>query len=115
MIPCNLCRTLTEGEELMGGLCCVCTPWWPTVKSKVELTPAWQRDAEECKLSDDTMKWIEENEIEPDDNGWSLVLSKIMEDVEPSELLDEWDDSSISIILNDIKRVILPELPMFQY
>lgn len=114
MVPCNLCRTLTEDEDLMGGLCYVCTPWWPTVKSKVELTPAWQRDAEECNLSDDTMKWIAENEIEPDDNGWARVLSKIMEDVEPLELLDEWDDSSISIILNDIKRVILPELSLFQ-
>jgi len=114
MEPCNLCRTLTNVEELSSGLCCVCTPWWPTVKSKVELTPAWQRDAEECDLTAKTMRWIKENEIQPDDRGWARVLSKIMNDVEVSDLLDEWDDTSISIILDDIKRVILPELPLFQ-
>ena len=114
MIPCNLCRTPTEEKELSGGVCYVCSPWWPSVKSKVELTPAWQNDAEQCELSDDTMTWIEENKIEPDDEGWAQVLSKIMDEVEPLELLDEWNDSTISLILEDIKSVILPELPLFQ-
>ena len=101
MLPCNLCRTLTEESNLSGGVCSVCSPWWPSVKSKVELTPAWQKDAEECKFSDDIMKWIEENNVQPDDEGWAEVLSKIMEDVDPSELLDEWNDSTISLILQD--------------
>ncbi len=114
MVPCNLCRTPTEENNLTGGVCSVCSPWWPSVKSMVELTPAWQKDAEECEFSDEIMRWIEENNIQPDDEGWAKVLSKIMGDTETSELLDEWNDRTISIILEDIKRVILPELPLFQ-
>ena len=60
------------------------------------------------------MKWIEDNNVQPDDEGWAEVLSKIMEDVDPSELLDVWNDSTISLILKDIKNVIVPELPLFQ-
>ena len=63
MLPCNLCRTLTEESDLTGGVCSVCSPWWPSVKSKVELTPAWQKDAEECKFSDDIMSIEEFNHL----------------------------------------------------
>ena len=114
MLPCNLCRTLTVESDLSGGVCSVCSPWWPSVRSKIELTPSWQKDAEECKFSEDIMKWIEENNFHPDDEGWAHVLSRIMEDVNSSELLDEWNDSTISLILPDIKNVIIPELPLFQ-
>ena len=65
MVPCNLCRTPTEENNLTGGVCSVCSPWWPSVKSMVELTPTWQKDAEECEFSDETMTWIEENNIQP--------------------------------------------------
>ena len=114
MLPCNLCRTLTEESNLSGGVCSVCSPWWPSVKSKVELTPTWQKDAEDCKFSEDIMKWINENNLQPNDRGWAEVLSKIMGKVNPSELLDEWNDATISLILEDIKNVIIPELPLFQ-
>ena len=114
MLPCNLCRTLTEESNLSGGVCSVCSPWWPSVKSKVELTPTWQKDAEDCKFSEDIMKWIKENNLQPNDRGWAEVLSKIMGKVNPSELLDEWNDATISLILEDIKNVIIPELPLFQ-
>ena len=114
MLPCNLCRTLTEESDLSGGVCSVCSPWWPSVRSKIELTPSWQKDAEECKFSEDIMKWIEENNFHPDDEGWAHVLSRIMEDVNSSELLDDWNDSTILLILPDIKNVIIPELPLFQ-
>ena len=114
MEPCNLCRTLTNVEELSSGLCCVCTPWWPTVKSKVELTPAWQRDAEECDLTAKTMRWIKENEIQPDDRGWARVLSKIMNDVEVSDLLvfcgyslDDHMKSHITGKINLLRRYVV--------